>query len=40
MHMRPSHLADPTLFDFIGLALGGADWKKFKENQQHRRQAD
>lgn len=40
MHVRPSHLADPALFDFMGLALGGADGKKFKENQQHLGQAD
>ena len=23
-HVVPSHLADPTLFNFAGLALGGA----------------
>jgi tRNA 2-thiocytidine biosynthesis protein TtcA len=40
MHVRPSHLADPALFDFIGLALGGADGEKFKENQPHLGQAD
>ncbi len=40
MHVRPSHLADPALFDFMGLALGGADGEKFKENQQHLGQED
>ena len=40
MHVRPSHLADPALFDFMGLALGGADGEKFKENQQHLGLAD
>jgi tRNA 2-thiocytidine biosynthesis protein TtcA len=40
MHVRPSHLADPALFDFLGLALGGADGEKFKENQQHLGLAD
>lgn len=32
MHVRPSHLADPNLFDFLGLAISTQDAGKFKEN--------
>jgi tRNA 2-thiocytidine biosynthesis protein TtcA len=32
MHVRPSHLADPSLFDFLGLTLTPQDAGKFKEN--------
>ncbi len=39
-HVRTPHLTDPALFNSLGLALGGANGEKFKENQQHRRQAD
>ena len=45
MHLRPAHLAEPALFDFIGATLigttlGGADLEEFKENQQHLRRED
>jgi tRNA 2-thiocytidine biosynthesis protein TtcA len=31
-HVRPSHLADPHLFDFAGLALGSTDPERISEN--------
>jgi tRNA 2-thiocytidine biosynthesis protein TtcA len=32
MHVRPSHLADPNLFNFMGLALSTQSSEKFMEN--------
>jgi tRNA 2-thiocytidine biosynthesis protein TtcA len=32
MNAQPSHLLDPTLFDFAGLALGGGDFAEKSEN--------
>jgi len=40
MHVRPSHLADPNLFDFMGLAIRPAGIEQFDENLPQLNQGD